>query len=193
MKTLVVYNHPYEGSFCHAILEKTVEGALLKGEVDVIDLDSDKFNPVMSQEDLLGFIKHKIVDEKAQDYAERIREADNLVLIFPIWWELMPAMMKGFIDKVVFPGAFYEYTKSGYGMKTLVPNLKKVTVITTMNTPKLIYRLIYGNALKNALVKGTFKKAGIKNVEWISFNMVKSSSVEKRNSWLETVKRKLSK
>lgn len=193
MKTLIVYNHPYEGSFCHAILEKTVEGALLKGEVDIIDLDSDKFNPVMSQEDLLGFIKHKIVDEKAQDYAERIREADNLVLIFPIWWELMPAMMKGFIDKVVFPGAFYEYTKSGYGMKTLVPNLKKVTVITTMNTPKLIYRLIYGNALKNALVKGTFKKAGIKNVEWISFNMVKSSSVEKRNSWLETVKRKLSK
>lgn len=193
MKTLVVYNHPYEGSFCHAILEKVVEGALLKGEVDVIDLDNDKFNPVMSQEDLLGFIKHKIVDEKAQDYAERIREADNLVLIFPIWWELMPAMMKGFIDKVIFPGAFYEYTKSGYGMKTLVPNLKKVTVITTMNTPKLIYRLIYGNALKNALVKGTFKKAGIKNVEWISFNMVKSSSVEKRNSWLETVKRKLSK
>lgn len=193
MKTLIVYNHPYEGSFCHAILEKAVEGALLKGEVDIIDLDSDKFNPVMSQEDLLGFIKHKIVDEKAQDYAERIREADNLVLIFPIWWELMPAMMKGFIDKVVFPGAFYEYTKSGYGMKTLVPNLKKVTVITTMNTPKLIYRLIYGNALKNALVKGTFKKAGIKNVEWISFNIVKSSSVEKRNSWLETVKRKLSK
>ena len=193
MKTLIVYNHPYQGSFCHAILEKVVEGAQLKGEVDVIDLDSDKFNPVMSQEDLLGFIKHKIVDEKAQDYAERIREADNLILIFPIWWELMPAMMKGFIDKVVFPGAFYEYTKSGYGMKTLVPNLKKVTVITTMNTPKLIYRLIYGNALKNALMKGTFKKAGIKNVEWISFNMVKSSSVEKRNSWLETVKRKLSK
>ena len=193
MKTLVVYNHPYQGSFCHAILEKAVEGAQLKGEVDVIDLDSDKFNPVMSQEDLLGFIKHKIVDEKAQDYAKRIREVDNLVLIFPIWWELMPAMMKGFIDKVVFPGTFYEYTKSGYGMRTLVPNLKKVTVVTTMNTPKLVYRLIYGNALKNALIKGTFKKAGIKNVEWLSFNMVKASSVEKRNSWLETVKRKLAK
>lgn len=89
----------------------------------------------MNQEDLLGFIRHKIVDEKTQDYAKRIREVDNLVLIFPIWWELMPTMMKGFIDKVVFPGTFYEYTKSGYGMKTLVSNLKKVTVITTMNTP----------------------------------------------------------
>lgn len=193
MKTLIVYNHPYEGSFCHAILEKAVEGAKLKGEVDVIDLDNDKFNPVMSKEDLLGFIKHNMVDEKAKDYAKRIQEADNLVLIFPIWWELMPAMMKGFIDKVVFPGSFYEYTKSGYGMETLVPNLKKVTVITTMNTPKLIYRLIYGNALKNALVKGTFKKAGIKNVEWLSFNMVKASTPEKRSSWLETVKRKISK
>lgn len=54
-----------------------------------------------------------------------------------------------------------------------------------MNTPKLIYRFIYGNSLKYALIKGTFKKIGIKNVDWISFNMVKSSSKEKREKWLK--------
>ena len=185
MKTLIVYNHPYEGSFCHAILESTIQGAKeARHEVDVINLDYENFNPVMTGKDLLGFIKHEMVDEQSKEYSRKIQQSDNLVLIFPIWWELMPAMIKGFIDKVVFPGSFYDYTASGYGMISKLPNLKKVTIITTMNTPKLVYRFIYGNALKNALVKGTFKKAGVKNVEWISFNMVKQSSDKQRTNWL---------
>ncbi len=68
----------------------------------------------------------------------------------------MPAMTKGFIDKVIFPSSTYSYTKSGYGMETMLNNLKSTTVITTMNTPKIMYRFIYGNAIKKALIKGTF-------------------------------------
>lgn len=70
----------------------------------------------------------------------------------------MPALTKGFIDKVIFPGAAYEYTASGYGRRTLLPKLRSTTVITTMNTPKLVYRFIFGNAIKQVLLKGTFKK-----------------------------------
>lgn len=187
VKTVIVYNHPYDKSFCHAILERAKNSALKAGhEVDIINLDEDNFNPVMTGKDLLGFVKHEMVDSQAIDYAERIKETDHLILIFPIWWELMPAMMKGFLDKIVFPGTFYHYTKSGFGMYSLMPNLK-VTIISTMNTPKLMYRFVYGNALKNALVKGTFKKSGIKNVKWISFNMVKGSSDKKRENWLKKV------
>ena len=186
MKIAIVYNHPYEKSFCHALLEKTKEDALKSGhEVDIIDLISDGFNPVMRSEDLLGFIKHNPADSLVVEYINRIKQADYLVFIFPIYWELMPAMMKGFFDKVICPGAFFDYKKSGFGMYNLMSNLKKITIITTMNTPKLIYRFIYGNSLKYALVKGTFKKIGIKNVDWISFNMVKSSSKEKREKWLK--------
>lgn len=190
MKTVVVYDHPYEGSFCHAILESVVEGQTNNGnEVDVIDLHKDGFNPVMSGKDLLGFVKHEMVDEQAADYVQRIKEADHLVLVFPIWWELMPAMTKGFIDKIIFPGSTYTYTKSGYGMNTMLDNLQSVTVITTMNTHRVIYKLIYGNAIYKSLVKGTFKKSGIKNVKWISFNMVKASKPEKRQKWLDKVKK----
>lgn len=186
MKIAIVYNHPYEKSFCHALLEKTKEDALKSGhEVDIIDLISDGFNPVMRSEDLLGFIKHKPADSLVVEYINRIKQADYLVFIFPIYWELMPAMMKGFFDKVICPGSFFDYKKSGFGMHNLMSNLKKITIITTMNTPKLIYRFIYGNTLEYALVKGTFKKIGIKNVDWISFNMVKSSSKEKREKWLK--------
>lgn len=188
MKTLVVYCHPYEGSFCHAILESLEAGAQKSGkQLDVIDLYKDNFNPVMSGRDLLGFVKHQAVDEQAIDYARRMKQADHLILVFPIWWELMPAMMKGFIDKVIFPGQTYEYTKSGLGMISSLPNLKSTTVITTMNTPKLMYKFVYGNAVKKALIKGTFKKGGFKNVKWKSFNMVKMSKPEKRVKWLDQI------
>ncbi|MGG5370882.1 NAD(P)H-dependent oxidoreductase [Enterococcus sp. AZ196] len=188
MKTVIVYNHPYNGSFCHALLEAAVAGSEKAGNtVDVIDLDSDNFDPVMTGADLLAFRNHEMIDWKAKEYVARIRQADHLVFIFPIWWELMPAMMKGFIDKVIFPGSTYSYTKSGYGMNTLLTNLKTATVITTMNTPKIMYSTIYGNALKKAMVKGTLKKSGFKNVHWVSFNMVKSSKEATRKKWLAKV------
>ncbi len=188
MKTVIVYDHPYEGSFCNAIKERIVKNELAKGnEVEVIDLHQDKFNPVMTGEDLLSFIKHDMIDTQAISYVQKIKEADHLVMIFPIWWELMPAMTKGFIDKIIFPGATYNYTKSGYGMETLLTNLKSVTVVSTMNTPKIMYKFIYGNAIYKSLIKGTFKKSGIKNTRWVSFNMVKASKPEKREKWLNSL------
>lgn len=187
MKVLIIYSHPYDKSFCHAIMESVKKSALKAGhEVEVLNLDEDGFNPVMTGEDLLGFRNHEIVDEQAKAYAAKVRAAEHLVFIFPVWWELMPAMMKGFIDKVIFPGTTYEYTRSGYGMKSILKHQKKTTVITTMNTPKPVYKFIFGNPLRGALIKGTFKKTGMKNVEWISFHMVKASSEKTRKKWLHT-------
>lgn len=110
MKTLIIYNHPYEGSYNHAILESVVKGiSRAQGKYEVIDLDKENFNPVMTSADLLGFVKHQAVDPIAISYAEKIKEADYLVFIFPIWWEMMPALTKGFIDKVIYPGLTYDY------------------------------------------------------------------------------------
>ncbi|MBE9886818.1 NAD(P)H-dependent oxidoreductase [Enterococcus durans] len=191
MKTLIIYNHPYEGSYNHAILESVVKGITrAQGKYEVIDLDKENFNPVMTSADLLGFVKHQAVDPIAISYAEKIKEADHLVFIFPIWWEMMPALTKGFIDKVIYPGLTYDYKENGISMVSLLPKLKATTVITTMNTPKIMYKLTYGNALKKALIKGTFKKSGMKNVNWISLNMVKMSKVEKRQKWLKNIEQK---
>lgn len=191
MKTLIIYNHPYEGSYNHAILESVVKGITrAQGKYEVIDLDKEHFNPVMTSADLLGFVKHQTVDPIAISYAEKIKEADHLVFIFPIWWEMMPALTKGFIDKVIYPGLTYDYKENGISMVSLLPKLKATTVITTMNTPKIMYKLTYGNALKKALIKGTFKKSGMKNVNWISLNMIKMSKVEKRQKWLKNIEQK---
>lgn len=79
------------------------------------------------------------------------------------------------VDKVIFPGISYENDCSGR-----IPRMQKkfkkenaATVITTLNTPSLMYRLLFGNALKKVLFTGTFWKTGYKNLKWISFKMVK--------------------
>lgn len=189
MKVVIVFNHPYEGSFCSAILASVEQGLQRANhEVDVINLDKEGFNPVMTSQDLRAFKDKMPIDPKVLEYKHRLEQADHIVFIFPIWWELMPAMMKGFIDKVIFPGVAFDYKNdSNTRMKPLLTQVKGLSLITTMNTPRILYRLIFGNAIQKALMIGTFWKLGYKNRKWISFNMVKSVSEEKRKMWLKRV------
>lgn len=194
MKVVIVFNHPYDGSYCNAILNSVTNGLQRANhQMDIIHLDKEGFNPVMTASDLKAFVDRQPIDPKVIEYKKRLEEADHLVFIFPIWWELMPAMTKGFIDKVIFPGAAYDYTKSGYGMIPLFTGIKSVTVITTMNTPGILYRLVFGNAIKKALITGTFWKTGYKNRKWISFNGVKMVSDAKRKKWLDKLEKRFEK
>ena len=101
MKVMIIYAHPYDKSYNHAILQSTLEG-LKEGnhEIDLLDLNKDGFNPVMTSEDLYAASIKKPVDPKVIEYQSCIEAADHLVFIFPIWYESVPAILKGFLDKV---------------------------------------------------------------------------------------------
>jgi len=194
MRAVIVFNHPFEGSFANAILNAVTKG--LEGadhEVDLMHLDNDKFNPVMSKADLKAFVEHKPIDPQVIDYNKRLQKADHLIFIFPIWWDLMPAMTKGFIDRVLTPGVVYDHHPRGFGLVPLLKNLKGVTIITTMNKPKIMYSLLIGNLIRKAMLKSVFKTMGYKNLNWISFNRVKLVSQEKRVKWLTDIENRFSK
>lgn len=195
MRTLIIFNHPYEGSFCNAILDASILGLQQKNdEVDLIHLDKEDFNPTMSSNDLRAFSLAKeepekalmMLDKKVLEYKARLEKADHLVLIFPIWWMLMPALTKGFIDKVIFPAIAYSYNNKG-GMVSRLWNLKRVTVITTMNSPANVYETVMGNAVWRALLHGTFEAIGITDCKWINFSRVKEVTTEQRRQWLENI------
>ena len=194
MKTLIVFNHPHEGSFCSAILEAVQHGLKESGQQSgLIHLDKDGFDPVMRSKDLKAFAMAgkgspdalDNVDPMIKKYKTKLEQTEHLVLIFPIWWMNMPAMMKGFIDKVIFPAIAYDM--KGGMLKSRLP-IKKVTVISTMNTPAEIYREYFNNALEGNLIKGTFKQIGIEEVEWVSLSMVKQAPQEERELWLENLR-----
>lgn len=194
MRTTIVFNHPYEGSYCNAILDAVARGLQKAGhEVDLMHLDSDRFNPAMSQDDLQAFVKHQAVDPQVIDYQERLKKADHLIFIFPIWWDIMPATTKGFIDRVLSPGVAYDHHPRGFGLIPLLKNLKSITVISTMNKPKIMYALLLGNLIRKVMIRSMFKTMGYKNSRWISFTSVKSVSREKRIKWLANLENRFSK
>jgi NAD(P)H dehydrogenase (quinone) len=188
VKVVIVFNHPYEGSYCNALLNSATNGLQRAGhEVDLINLDNDNFDPVMRATDLKGFKDGVPSDPQVLKYRDRLQDANHLVMLFPIWWELMPAMTKGFIDKVIFPGVAYDYDHSGRYPKMIKRwnEIRGITLVTTMNTPSFFYKLVFGNAITKAVFRGTFMKLGFKNRKWLSFNMVKFVSEQKRRKWLK--------
>lgn len=194
MRTVIVFNHPNQGSYCNAILQSVTKGLQnANHEVDLMHLDNDGFNPVMSKADLKAFVDHQPIDPQVIDYNERLKKADHLIFIFPIWWDIMPATTKGFIDRVLFPGVVYDHHPRGFGLVPLLKNLKSVTIITTMNKPRILYSLLIGNLIRKTMLRSVFKTMGYKNRHWISFTSVKSVSQKKRVKWLSNLENRFSK
>lgn len=194
MKTLIIYYHPHEGSFCSAIRDAVISG-LETGEHEykLVDLGRDEFDPVMRAKDLKAFAMAGRIGEEGLEgvdsivlkYMKKLRWAEHIVMIFPIWWMSMPAMMKGFVDKVIFPGVVYKM--EGGNLVSMLSGLKQVTIITTMNTPSDVYKSMFNNSIEGSLIKGTFNKIGIHDIRWISLNMVKQVGDEKRWVWLDEI------
>lgn len=190
---MIIFNHPNEGSYCNTILRSVTNGLQeSKHELDIIHLDNDEFNPIMSKADLKAFVEHHPINPLVINYHQRLKKADHLIFIFPIWWDIMPATTKGFIDRVLFPSVIYDHHPRGFGLIPLLTNLKSITIITTMNKPGIMYSLLIGNLIKKVMLKSVFKTMGYKNLKWISFSSIKSVSRRKREKWLTSLEKRFS-
>lgn len=97
----IVYVHPWNGSFSHAELEQVKQTLDARHQdYNLIDLYADGFDPVMRAKDLSVYGKGDFKDPMVGEYIETIQKTNKLILMFPIWWLSMPAMLKGFFDKV---------------------------------------------------------------------------------------------
>ena len=191
MRALVVVDHPYEGSFTRALVASACRGLESAGhEVDLIDLHADGFDPVMHGEDLAAWRHGETVDPIAADYQRRLLAADYLVVAFPIWWELMPAMTKGFIDKVIAKGVAYDQPKPNGLMKPLLgKKLTGVTLMTVMSTPGPIYRLVFGNPITKAVFRGTFRKIGVRHLRWRNHSNPAGKTQAQREAVLDRIEK----
>lgn len=202
-KICIVFDHPYTAeafqnqlhnrSYSAALLQEAIRAYQEKGyEVDVLDLHADGFDPVMHREDLAAWRQKVPLNSQVLDYQERLLEAHELMFIFPIWWELMPAMTKGFIDKVVAKGLLYQQTKKGL-FQSKFESLERVQLVTTMATPDLIYRFLFGNPICKSLFRGTFRKMGIHRLKWYNFAGVENWTLDRRKAKLVQFNQKLRK
>lgn len=99
------------------------------------------------------------MNDMVADHQRRLMAADRIMFIFPVWWELMPAMTKGLLDKVYANGILYEQD-DGLVMPTKLKRDVDVVLVTVMGTPGALYSTVLGKPVVNALRRGTFMKAG---------------------------------
>ena len=183
MKTYIILAYPNPDGLCYAAYENVKKGLEARGdEVRVTDLYKENFDPV------LVFNKEKLrrnmqSDNEMKPYRDNITWADRLVFVFPIWWGGMPAILKGFVDKVIAQG--FAYTFKGMLPVGLLKG-RTAWIITTHDTPPLfaaLFRQDYGKILE----KQVLTMCGIKTTRRFTMGGAKRSSPEKRQKWLNSI------
>ena len=136
MRVLVIYSHPVETSFnaaLHGVVVERLRGA--GHEVDDCDLYAEDFNPVMSRAERLGYHLIPQNQQPVQRYVDRVMWAEAIVFCFPTWCFGLPAMLKGFFDRVFMPGVAFDMSDPG-NVKPALTHLRIVAAVTTYGRPR---------------------------------------------------------
>ncbi|UQS81443.1 NAD(P)H-dependent oxidoreductase [Bombilactobacillus folatiphilus] len=165
MTTTIIYAHPYAESLNHAVLLQVQEVLQSQNEpYKVLDLYQDHFNPAYTTEELRLFHIGQTTDPLVSKYQAAIQHSQRLIFIFPIWWNDLPAIVKGFLDKVF--KLHFAYVNSNYGVQGQLQHIQQVQLLTTSTSPTWYLKLIAGNAVQSVFAHATLKQAGIKHVHW---------------------------
>lgn len=182
-KILLIQGHPDRESFNFALSEAYKKGAKSSGaevrELIVADL---KFNPNLQ----FGYRQRTELEPDLLEAQKQIKWAEHIVLIHPVWWGSIPAILKGFFDRVFIPGfAFKKRENSVWWDKYLTG--KTGHIISTMDQPGWYYSLVYGKPSTNALKKLTFEFCGISPVKVTAVGPLRLSTEAKRAAFLKKI------
>lgn len=184
MKAVVLIAHPNKSSFNHAIAGRIRTTLENKGhEVLFHDLYEENFNPIFINE------RTNVEDELVIRHRQHIKDADALFIVHPNWWGQPPAIMKGWIDKVLFEGVAYKFLDEDDGGGVPVGLLKAgfVQIFNTSDTPEERERTIFHDPLDTIWKNCIFKYCGIQNVHRKVFRVIASSTEPERIAWLDEV------
>jgi Putative NADPH-quinone reductase (modulator of drug activity B) len=185
MKVLIIYAHPNPQSFNHSILESFTKGLAEAGHAyEVVDLYAIKFNPCLSGEDFGMFMQGKVSDD-VRDQQEKVSQANGLVFIHPVWWIGLPAMLKGWFDRVFSMGFAYGYDEKTGDFQGLLKNKKALIINTAAAKEEEAKTIGWADILKK--IEGDFmlKFNGIDNVQQVIFYNVNMTDDATRKGFLE--------
>jgi NAD(P)H dehydrogenase (quinone) len=151
----VVHCHPLTESYDHALFLTIVETARANGhEVIATDLYRENFQPAMTVSERKSYMDNQYDLSAVGTYADILKRIDGLILCFPHWWFSMPAVLKGWVDRVWGPGVAFTYRA---GDRKLVPslgNIKLFGVVTSYGSPWWVVHFFAGNAGRKVLMRG---------------------------------------
>jgi putative NADPH-quinone reductase len=193
MEISVILSHPEPKSFNHAIAHAACRALERLGHSVVLhDLYEEGFDPLLPAEELAS---EAVLSPILKRHCEELQRADGLVIVHPNWWGQPPAMMKGWIDRVIRPGVAYKFLEgdSGEGVPVGLLRAQAAVIFNTSNTPPAREMEVFGDPLDNLWKNCILDFCGVKNVVRDTFSVVITSTPEQRAAWLEQVEQTVTK
>lgn len=143
MRCLIVYSHPRANSFTAAIRDHVISQLTASGATCRIhDLYADGFSPALSAEDLLNYAKPNPTQAPVPSYIDDLLWADSLIFVYPTWWYGPPAMLKGWMDRILLPGIAFHMPKGGGDIAPGLTHITRLAVFTTCGASQWLTVLI---------------------------------------------------
>ncbi|MFZ2446858.1 MAG: NAD(P)H-dependent oxidoreductase [Syntrophobacteraceae bacterium] len=189
MKISVILAHPNDGSFNHAIARTAVERLENnRHEVFFHDLYRERFDPILSGGEIPDDAP---LPGPIARHCEEIAEVDGIVVVHPNWWGQPPAILKGWVDRVIRPGVAYEFLEGdgGEGIPHGLLKAGAAIVYNTSNTEAARERNVFGDPLETIWRNCVFGLCGVTGFYRRMFGIVVTSTEAQRSAWLDEVRR----
>jgi NAD(P)H dehydrogenase (quinone) len=177
--------NPKSDSFCHALAKTAAQACEAQGhQVRLHDLYAEGFDPLLGERELLERVSS---DPQLEMHCAEIREADVIVLVHPNWWGQPPAILKGWVDRVLRSGVAYEFLEGdgGEGVPRGLLKAKVAIVLNTSDTPMSREREIFGDPLETLWGRCILPYCGVQRMVRHTYGVVVNSAPEQREAWLE--------
>jgi putative NADPH-quinone reductase len=190
MRVLVVYCHPVPESFCAALRDTALQAINAKGcEARLVDLYAEKFDPVMTCDERRHYNNQAPADPALRAHIEHLHWAEAIVFVYPTWWYGLPAILKGWLDRVWTPGFAYDLTPEAWrgdinGRQPKRTHTKALIIQTTI-FDKRAYDAGLREAMRMVIDEFTLTYPGIKNVEREYLYAVHGADDATRRGYLE--------
>ena len=184
MNISIILAHPNPGSFNHAIANTAAEALRKNGHnVALHDLCQEQFPPLLSAAELQTNAR---LEPVIAGHCKEIAGADGIIIVHPNWWGMPPAILKGWIDRVLRMEIAYRFVANdkGEGVPVGLLKARSAIVFNTANTPEDREREIFGDPLESLWKKCVFDLCGVRNVHRRTFSVVITSTPAQRADWL---------
>jgi NAD(P)H dehydrogenase (quinone) len=192
MRVLVVFAHPLEDSYGAALRDAVIQSLKEGGHtVDLCDLYREGFDPVLSGRERRMYRDTTCNAENVTEHVHRLNRAEGIVLVFPSWWYGMPAILKGYFDRVWLPGVAFDF-----GPQAIVPLLRNIRlfgVVTTMGAPEWFTRFYVGNPSRKVLMRGLARLMVARRAEriWLALYGMEKASAVTRAAFIQKMRKRL--
>ena len=193
MKALVVVAHPCDDSFSHAAADRAVDGLTAAGHtVDVIDLYAEGFRAAMSYEERIAYESgDPILDPQVAAHVALLQSAQILVFVYPTWWSSMPAILKGWLERVMVPGVGFRFDEKSGKVKPGLLHVKRIVGISTYGSPRPAVWLVNDNG-RRMLTRSLRMSSGLRTrTEWFGLYGMDTVSAADRTAFLARIEQRM--